>query len=82
MEVDNENATQRPKTVQDYGIQVNFDGLEEEEQQDGSPEMAAQLEGAINKLTAEIERLVPNMKATERCASHSVCQRLAGSLSA
>ncbi|KZV80769.1 condensin complex subunit SMC1 [Exidia glandulosa HHB12029] len=66
MDVDDEDGTQQPKTVQDYGIEVNFDTLDDEEREDGSPEMAAQLDGAIVKLTTEIERLVPNMKATNR----------------
>ncbi|KAH7103427.1 condensin complex subunit SMC1 [Auriculariales sp. MPI-PUGE-AT-0066] len=65
MEVDDEDGFQ-PKTVQDYGIEVNFSVLDDDEREDGSGEMAGQLEGNINKLTVEIERMVPNMKATDR----------------
>lgn len=66
MEVDDDDGTQRPKAVQDYGIEVDFKDLDDEEREDGSAEMAAQLDGAVAKLSAEIERLVPNMKATDR----------------
>lgn len=33
MDVDDEDETQRARDVQDYGIEVDFDGLDEEEKQ-------------------------------------------------
>lgn len=80
---DDENGTQQPKQVDDYGIEVDFDRLDEDERevcilhpfceanhnqslQDGSTEAAAQFDTAISKLSAEIERMAPNMKAVDR----------------
>ena len=36
--------------------------------QDGSVEAGTAIEAVITKLTADLERMAPNMKAMERCA--------------
>jgi structural maintenance of chromosome 1 len=65
MDVDeDENAAQRPKKVQDYGIEVDFDSLDEETRENGSAEY---FEKEILRLNTEIERMAPNLKAIERC---------------
>ncbi|KAH7906967.1 RecF/RecN/SMC [Hygrophoropsis aurantiaca] len=68
MDVDDEgdNGTQRPRQVQDYGIEVDFDSLDEDERADNSPETAAEFDASIAKINAEIERMAPNLKAMER----------------
>ncbi|KAI6108622.1 RecF/RecN/SMC [Pisolithus croceorrhizus] len=67
MDVDeDEEGTQRPKQVQDYGIEVDFDALDDEEREDNSPEMLASFDASVSKLSSEIERMAPNLKAIER----------------
>ncbi|KAH7887101.1 RecF/RecN/SMC [Phlebopus sp. FC_14] len=67
MDVDeDEDGTQRPKQVQDYGIEVDFDSLDEDERASNSPDTAAEFDASIAKLSAEIERMAPNLKAIER----------------
>ncbi|KAG8937667.1 Structural maintenance of chromosomes protein 1 [Tulasnella sp. 408] len=67
MDVDEgEDATQRPKQVQDYGIEIDFETLDEDDRENGTPEMAAELDKEITKIQAEIEKMAPNMKALEK----------------
>ncbi|KAG9032708.1 Structural maintenance of chromosomes protein 1, partial [Tulasnella sp. UAMH 9824] len=67
MDVDeDEDATQRPKQVQDYGIEIDFETLDEDDRENGTPEMAAELDKEITKIQAEIEKMAPNMKALEK----------------
>ena len=64
MDVDeDEDATQRPKQVQDYGIEVDFDSLDEDVRENGSVE---DFDKDIAKLNTDIERMAPNLKAIER----------------
>ena len=66
MDVDeDEDGTQRPKQVLDYGIQVDFESIDEDNMEDPG-EAAARFEKEITEKTAEIERMAPNMKAMER----------------
>ena len=66
MDVDeDEDGTQRPKQVLDYGIQVDFESIDEDNLEDPR-EAAARFEKEITEKTAEIERMAPNMKAMER----------------
>ncbi|KAF8630781.1 hypothetical protein AX15_002729 [Amanita polypyramis BW_CC] len=67
MDVDeDETGTQPVKKVQDYGIEVDFGILDEEERQDGSAEALARLDKQISNLNIEIEKMAPNLKAMER----------------
>ncbi|KAG8734029.1 Structural maintenance of chromosomes protein 1 [Ceratobasidium sp. 423] len=66
MDLDDEDETQRAREVQDYGIEVDFDGLDDDERANGSAEIGAELDSEITRLTGEIERMAPNMKAMER----------------
>ncbi|KAN0065181.1 Structural maintenance of chromosomes protein 1 [Thecaphora frezii] len=65
MDID-ESATQEVVTVPDFGIEVDFSDLDDEEKEDGGPTMAAELQSRIDSVTAEIEKMSPNMKAVER----------------
>ncbi|KAI0041884.1 cohesin complex subunit psm1 [Auriscalpium vulgare] len=68
MDVDGEEdeGSEQIKRMPDYGIEVDFDSLEEDEKEDASGETLAELDAQILKLSGEIERMTPNMKAIER----------------
>ncbi|KAI0808015.1 condensin complex subunit SMC1 [Fomes fomentarius] len=67
MEVDDDDeGTQRVKRVPDFGIEVDFEMLTEDDREDTSGEMLKDLDDAIAKAMAEIERMAPNMKALDR----------------
>ncbi|EGO30022.1 hypothetical protein SERLADRAFT_458485 [Serpula lacrymans var. lacrymans S7.9] len=67
MDVDeDEDGTQRPRQVQNYGIEVDFDILDDDERSNNSPETIAEFDSSIAKLNADIERMAPNLKAMER----------------
>ncbi|KAF9233408.1 hypothetical protein BU15DRAFT_90371 [Melanogaster broomeanus] len=67
MDVDeDEDGTQRPKQVQDYGIEVDFAALDDEDRGSNDPEALAEFDASIVKLNADIERMAPNLKAIER----------------
>ncbi|KAK0192896.1 hypothetical protein F5146DRAFT_522977 [Armillaria mellea] len=61
-----EDGTQQPKRVDDFGIEVDFESLDDDEREDGSAEALAQFDASISKLSGEIERMAPNLKAMER----------------
>lgn len=66
MDVDeDENATQRPKVVADYGIQVDFSSIDEDSTEELNQTLS-RLDKEISDKNAEIERMAPNMKAMER----------------
>ncbi|KAF9517669.1 hypothetical protein BS47DRAFT_1339193 [Hydnum rufescens UP504] len=67
MDVDgDEDGTQQPRAVHSYGIEVDFEDLEDADREDGSPNHGAELEAAITKIMADIDLMVPNMKAMAR----------------
>lgn len=67
MEVDeDEDDSERPRQAHDYGIEVDYSELEDEEMEDSSPEAAARFDEEISKVTAEIERMAPNLKAVDQ----------------
>lgn len=69
MDVDeDEDGTQRPKAVADYGIEVNFDSIDEDDRSQDPAEMITQLDKEISSANNEIDRMAPNMKAIERYA--------------
>ncbi|KAJ7246598.1 condensin complex subunit SMC1 [Mycena haematopus] len=63
---DDEDGTQQPRKVQDYGIEVDFEALDDDDREDGTAEALARHDKEISKLAAEIERMAPNMKAIDR----------------
>ncbi|KAI0647638.1 cohesin complex subunit psm1 [Trametes meyenii] len=67
MDVDeDEEGTQQVKRVSDFGIEVDFDGLDDDEREDGSTEALKELDESIAKVNAEIEHMAPNLKAMDR----------------
>ena len=65
MDVDGESQIQI-REVNDYGLEVDFEMLEDDEKEDGSTQKQGELEKEIEKLSAEIERMAPNMRAIDR----------------
>ncbi|CEH19151.1 cohesin complex subunit psm1 [Ceraceosorus bombacis] len=65
MDID-EDVTQRAIEAADYGIEVDFTDLDDEEKADGGEDMAKELQGRIDDVIAQIEQMQPNMKAIER----------------
>ncbi|KAJ7118550.1 P-loop containing nucleoside triphosphate hydrolase protein [Mycena crocata] len=67
MDVDeDEDGTQQPRRVPDFGIEVNFEALDDDDREDGSADAIAEFDAEITKLNGEIERMAPNMKAIDR----------------
>lgn len=64
MEVDGdeEDESEGPRRVQDYGIEIDYSELEDEEVEDSS----SHFDEELAKVNAEIERMAPNLKAVER----------------
>ncbi|SPO26433.1 probable SMC1 - chromosome segregation protein [Ustilago trichophora] len=66
MDVDDDDNTQKLMSAPDFGIQVDFSGLDDEAKEDGGASMGNELQTRIESITAEIEKMSPNMKAVER----------------
>lgn len=69
MDVDEDDETQRPKVVADYGIEVDFDSIDPDEREEDPAEAIARYDKEIANINSEIERMAPNMKAMERYVS-------------
>lgn len=68
---DDDDATQQPRTAADYGIEVDFAGLDDEERSVDVQVGTAKFDAEIAKISADIERMAPNMKAIDRQALHN-----------
>lgn len=55
--------------MDDYGIEIDFDNLDEEFKNSDDAEVEEKLQEKISSLTAELEKLNPNMRAIERLES-------------
>ena len=66
MEVDDEEETARATEVEDYGIKVNFEALDDDLLEDASEQCESGLQDAISTLQSELEKMAPNMRAIER----------------
>ncbi|KAK4983530.1 Structural maintenance of chromosomes protein 1 [Elasticomyces elasticus] len=66
MDVDGEEDSPRAPEVQDYGIEIDFDALDDDLKDDDSETLGAQLLETINSLNSELEKMAPNMRAVER----------------
>ncbi|GAA6023631.1 hypothetical protein JCM11491_006180 [Sporobolomyces phaffii] len=67
MDVDGpESGTQNIFEANDYGVEVDYDELDEGEREDGSADMETTLNEVVTKLEAEIEKMSVNLKAIER----------------
>ncbi|KAJ8472469.1 hypothetical protein ONZ51_g8497 [Trametes cubensis] len=67
MDVDeDEEGTQQVKRVPDFGIEVDFESLDDDEREDNTGETLKELDESIAKVNAEIEHMAPNLKAMDR----------------
>jgi len=55
-----------PRQVLNYGIEVDFDSLDESDREDGSTSHGAELDAEISKIITEVDQMAPNMKAMAR----------------
>jgi structural maintenance of chromosome 1 len=66
MDVDEDETSGNVEEVPDYGIEVDFDQLEEDLKGDDTPKMEERLKAAIDSLASEMDKMAPNMRATDR----------------
>jgi len=76
MDVDGpEDGTQNVFQAKDYGVEVDFEELDEDEEENGSDAMEEKLVAAITRVQGEIDKMSVNLKAIERCVSLSSVPR-------
>ncbi|KAI0396173.1 RecF/RecN/SMC [Xylariaceae sp. FL0594] len=63
---DGDDAELVEDALNDYGIEVDFDQLEDDLKNPDDDQIEEQLQEKISSLTAELEKLNPNMRAMER----------------
>ncbi|KAL1311146.1 hypothetical protein AAFC00_001348 [Neodothiora populina] len=68
MDIDEEQESPRATEVADYGIKVNFSGLDDDLKAD-SEQTEAALQEEISSLQSELEKMAPNLRAVERVDS-------------
>jgi len=75
-----DDGSQHPVKANDFGISPDFDVLEEEDKevrclrfpavtdtlQNGGDDVGKEFEGQITRMKAELEKVIPNMKAIDR----------------
>ncbi|TKX27575.1 RecF/RecN/SMC N-terminal domain-containing protein 2 [Elsinoe australis] len=69
MDIDEDPSQPRIPEANDYGIVVNFDSLDDDLKETPSDEYDSterQLKESIDRLTAELEKMAPHARATER----------------
>ncbi|KAM0453212.1 hypothetical protein ACHAPV_009006 [Trichoderma viride] len=69
MDVDGGDDEMMDIALDDHGIEIDFDGLDEDLKESGEPSVEDTLTEKISSLTAELEKLNPNMRAMERLES-------------
>ncbi|KAL7794991.1 RecF/RecN/SMC [Trichoderma ceciliae] len=69
MDVDGGDEEMMDIALDDHGIEIDFDGLDEDLKESGEPSVEDTLTEKISSLTAELEKLNPNMRAMERLES-------------
>lgn len=66
LQMDVEGGSLRPARTDDYGIEPDFDMLDDEDRDNATPDYGVEFETKIANMKAELERVVPNMKAIDR----------------
>ncbi|KAK5995835.1 Structural maintenance of chromosomes protein 1 [Cladobotryum mycophilum] len=69
MDVDGGDEEMIDMALDDHGIEIDFDSLDEELKQSGEDSVEDSLTEKISALTSELEKLNPNMRAMERLES-------------
>ncbi|KAJ9203571.1 hypothetical protein DTO164E3_2493 [Paecilomyces variotii] len=66
---DGNGAGGQGPTVQDYGIEVDFDSLGETLKEEADEKLEEELQERIRSLNAELDKMAPNTRAVERLES-------------
>jgi structural maintenance of chromosome 1 len=69
MDVDEDEQTLQVEEIQDYGIDLDFDNLDDDLKEDDSPKQEDALKQTIDGLNTELDKMAPNMRATDRLES-------------
>jgi len=71
MDIDGEEEITRAPSVNDYGIRVSFDELDDDLREDSSEDCDAALAEKIHTITSELEKMAPNMRSADRLEATS-----------
>ncbi|KAG8526869.1 uncharacterized protein KY384_008298 [Bacidia gigantensis] len=63
---DQDNTALQPSEVQDYGIEIDFDDLDEDLRENDGDKAESELQDRIKTLNTELDTMAPNMRAVER----------------
>ncbi|XEU99431.1 hypothetical protein FSHL1_004718 [Fusarium sambucinum] len=69
MDIDEDDEEMMDMALNDHGIAIDFDGLDEDLKASDDPSVEDSLSEKITNLTSELEKLNPNMRAMERLES-------------
>ncbi|KFA62780.1 hypothetical protein S40285_07551 [Stachybotrys chlorohalonatus IBT 40285] len=69
MDVDGQDEELMDMALDDHGIEIDFSGLDDELKESDDPDVENNLTEKITSLSAELEKLNPNMRAMERLES-------------
>ncbi|RGP64369.1 structural maintenance-chromosome 1 [Fusarium sporotrichioides] len=69
MDIDEDDEEMMDMALNDHGIAIDFDGLDEDLKASDDPSVEEGLSEKITSLTSELEKLNPNMRAMERLES-------------
>ncbi|KAH9819911.1 RecF/RecN/SMC [Melampsora americana] len=62
--------TQQALVVDDYGIEVDYEGLEDDEKEDGGQDVERQLEEKLERLKSKMEAMAPKTRSEARLREH------------
>lgn len=66
MDTDDDPEASTLPEVQDYGIEVDFDDLDEDLRESNGEKLDSELQDRVKTLNSELESMAPNMRAVER----------------
>lgn len=66
MDVDDDQEAGTIPEVQEYGIEVDFDDLDEDLRESNDDKLDSELQDRVKTLNNELENMAPNMRAVER----------------
>lgn len=71
MDVDGEDPSQQPPNVNDYGIHLSFEDLDDDLKQDDSEETENLLTDKITTIQSALDKMAPNMRSADRLEATS-----------
>lgn len=66
MDVDDDAEAKTLPEVQNYGIEIDFDDLDEDLRESNDEKLESELQDRVKSLSNELESMAPNMRAVER----------------